>query len=108
MVSPFQSENSATVAKLARDYKISRTTLISSLKNYDKLISDFKEGHKSEKKRKRKHNFDALDELLLKWYRYARDKKIPVSGEILFLKAQEYALVCGIENIQKLDMNWIN
>ena len=27
---------------------------------------------------------------------------------MLLLKAQEYAQVCGCENIEKLDINWIN
>ena len=35
-------------------------------------------------------------------------RKIPVSGEMVLLKAQEYARVCDCKNIEKLDMNWIN
>ena len=78
------------------------------MKNRGKIISDFEAGRRSETKRKGKHNFDAVDEPLLKWFRYARGEKIPVSGDMLLLKAQEYARVCGCENIKKLDMNWIN
>ena len=44
----------------------------------------------------------------MKWFRRARDEKIPVSGEMLLLKAQEYAKVCGYENPKKLNMSWIN
>ena len=106
IVSQFKRGNGTTVAKLARDFEISRTTLILILKNRDKIISDFEAGRSSETKRKR--NFDAVDEPLLKWFRYARNEKIPVSGDMLLLKAQEYARVCGCENIEKLDMNWIN
>ena len=49
-----------------------------------------------------------MDEPLIKWFRQARDEKIPVSGEMLLLKAQEYAEVCGCENPKKLNMSWIN
>ena len=108
VVSQFKSGNGTNVAKLARDFEISRTTLILILKNKDKIISDFETGLSSETKRKRKRNFKAVDEPLLKWFRYSKNEKIPVSGEILLLKAQEYARVCGCENIEKLDMNWIN
>ena len=79
------------VAKLARDFEISRTTLISILKNKDKMISDFEAGCSSEAKWKWKHNFDAVDEPLLKWFQYARDEKIPINGEMLLLKTQDYA-----------------
>ena len=46
--------------------------------------------------------------LLAKWFRQVRDKKIPVIGEMLLLKTQEYAEVCGCENPKKLNMSWIN
>ena len=108
VVSQFKNGNGTAVAKLAKDFEISRTTLISILKNKDKTISDFDAGRSRETKRKRKQNFNAVDEPLLKWFRFANNKKIPVSGEMLVLKAQEYARVCGCENFENLDMNWIN
>ena len=59
-------------------------TVCSSLK--DNIISDFEAGRSKETKRK--HNFDDVNELLLKWFPYARDEKIPVNDEMLLLKAQ--------------------
>ena len=88
---------------LAKDLEISRTSLITILKNKEKIIEDFEAGYSS--KTKRKHNFKAVDEPYIKWYRQATDKKIPVSGEMLLLKAQEYAKVCGCENPKKLNMS---
>ena len=35
-------------------------------------------------------------------------RKIPVSGEMVLFKAQEFARVCDCKNIEKLDINWIN
>ena len=91
IVSKFNSGNATNVTKLAREFEIPRQTLQSILQNKDKIISDFEAGHNSEAKRKRKHKFDAVDEPLIKWFRCVRDQKIPVSGEMLLLKAQEFA-----------------
>ena len=47
----------------------------------------------------------------MKWFRQARDEKIPVSEKMLLLEAQKeyrYAKVCGCENPKKLNMSWIN
>ena len=93
---------------LAKKLEISRTSLITILKNKEKIIEDFKAGCNSKTKRKRKHNFEAVDEPLMKWFRQTRDEKIPVSGEMLLLKAQEYAEVCDCENPKKLNISWIN
>ena len=93
---------------LAKELEISRTSLITILKNKEKIIEDFEAGCSSKTKRKRKHNFEAVNEPLIKWFRQARDEKIPVSGEMLLLKAQEYAEVCGCENPKKLNISWIN
>ena len=49
-----------------------------------------------------------VDEPLVKWFSQARDKKIPVSGEMLLLNAQEYAEVCDCESLKQLSMSWIN
>ena len=36
------------------------------------------------------------------------DQKIPVSREMLLLKAQEFAQACGYDDIDTLDANWVN
>jgi len=36
------------------------------------------------------------------------DEKIPVSGKMLLLKAQEFAREIGYDNSEKLDINWVN
>ena len=63
-------------------------SIITILKNKEKMIEDFEAGCSSKTKRKRKHNFGTVDEPLMKWFRQARDEKIPVSGEMLLLKAE--------------------
>ena len=59
-------------------------------------------------KRKRQHGFDDVDELLVKWFRSARDQKIAISGEMVLLKTQQFASICGYDSADKLDINWIN
>ena len=108
IVSRFNSGKVKNVSQLAKEYEIPRSSLQTILSNKDKVISEFEAGRNAEMKKKRKHNFDNVDEPLLKWFRCARDKKIPVSGEMLLLKAQEYGRVCGYENSEKLDINWVN
>ena len=93
---------------LAEELEILKTSLVTILKNKEKIIEDFEAGCSSKTKRKRKHNFEAVDEPLVKWFSQARDKKIPVSEEMLLLKAQEYAEVCSCENPKQLSMSWIN
>ena len=100
--------NDTPVSMLAKELEILRTSLITILKNKEKIIEDFEASCSSKTKRKRKHNFKAVDEPLVKWFRHARNEKILVSGEMLLLKAQEYAEVCGCENNKKLNTSWIN
>ena len=108
IVNEVNRRNDKPVSMLTKELEISRASLITILKNKEKIIKNFEAGCSSKTKRKRKHNFEAVDEPLVKWFRQARDKKIPVSGEMLLLKAQEYAEVCGCENPKKLNMSWIN
>ena len=67
------------------------------------MISEFEA--ECNAKIKRKHNFDKP---LIKWFRCARDEKIPVGREMLFLKAQEFTRACGYDNSEKLHINWVN
>ena len=93
IVNEVNRKNDMSMSMLAKELEISRTSL---LKN-KKIIKDFEAGCSSKAKQKCKHNFEEVDEHLVKWFRQARDEKIPVS-EMLLLKAQEYAEVCGCAN----------
>ena len=95
-------------AQFAMEHNIPRSTLSSIIKMSEKIISDYEDGKNSKSKRKRKHNFEDVDEPLLKWFRAARDKKLPISGDNLRLKAQQFAEACGYENPKTLDTNWID
>ena len=83
IVNEVNRRNDTPVSMLAKELKISRISSITILKNKEKIIEDFEAGCSSKTKRKRKHNFEAVDEPLIKWFRQVRDEKIPVSGEML-------------------------
>ena len=108
IVNELNRRNDAPVSMLDEELEILRTSSITILKNKEKIIEDVETGCSSKTKRKRKHNFEAVDEPLVKWFSQASDKKIPVSAQMLLLKAQEYAEVCGCENPKQLSMSWIN
>ena len=101
----FNSGKTKNLSQLVKEFEIPRSSSQTILNNKDKVISEFEAGRNAEIKRK--HNFDKDDEPLIKWFRYARDEKIPVSGEML-LKAQEFARACGYDNSEKLGINWVN
>ena len=105
IVNEANRRNDTPVSMLAKELEISRTSLITILKNKEKIIEDFEAGYSSKTKQKRKHNFEAMDEPLVKWFSQARNKKIPVSGEMLLLKVQEYAEVRGCGNPKQLSMS---
>ena len=45
---------------------------------------------------------------MLKWFKCARDEKILLNGEMLSLKAQEFAHACGFDNLTQLNINCVN
>ena len=108
IINEVNRKNHKSMSMLAKELEISRTSLLTILKNKEKIIEDFEAGCSTKAKRKSKHNFEEVDEPLVKWFRQARDEKIPVSGEMLLLKAQEYAEVCSCENPKTSNMSWIN
>ena len=81
IVNEVNRRNDTPVSMLAKELEISRTSLITILKNKEKIIEDFEAGCSSRTKRKRKHNFEAVDEPMMKWFRQARDEKIQSVGK---------------------------
>ena len=97
------SKENVNMSKLVIDLGVPRTTIINLRKSKDKIIPKFEAGHNCKQKRKRKHGFDDVDAPLLKWFCSARNERIPVSSEMLLLKARQFASVYGHDNADKLD-----
>lgn len=96
-------------SEIAKSKKIPASTLTSYVKNADKIIEQY-ETTSSSLKRFKSHNFEDIDRPLLDFFRMARDKKIPVSGEMLVEKAQQFASALNYSesNVAKLEINWVN
>ena len=61
IVNEVNRRNDTPVSMLAKELEISRTSLITILKNKEKIIEDFEASCSSKTKRKRKHNFEAVN-----------------------------------------------
>ena len=90
IISRVNSGKATNVSQLAKEYDIPRSSLQTILSKKDEVILEFEAGQNAEAKRKQKHNFNNVNEPLIKWFRCARDQTIPVSGKMLLLKAQEW------------------
>ena len=62
IVNEVNRRNDMPVSMLAKELEIFKTSLITILKNKEKIIKDFEAGCSSKMKRKHKNNFEAVDE----------------------------------------------
>jgi transposase-like protein len=81
--------------QIAKDYGIAPNTLSSFLKNKDKILSNFSSGNVKDRKRAREPDNPEVDECVLKWFKQARDKAIPLSGPLLQAKEEEFSASLG-------------
>ncbi len=80
-----------SISKVAEEIGYPRTTINRINKNSEQISRDYLAGASSQVKRQVKHNFEGVDQPLLEFLRLARDQKIPISGDMLLEKAQQYA-----------------
>ena len=107
IVRRFNSGKATNVTKLANKHESPRSSLQTILSNKDVVVHELLAGRNAEMKRKRNYNFDKVDEPY--GNRLAvQGMKIPVSGEMVLLKALKFAHACGYANSEKLDINWEN
>lgn len=85
-------------SEIAKEFGIPPNTLSTYLKNKDKILNSVtKPGDKDRKRARGPENPD-VDECVLKWFKQARDKNIPLSGLLVRAKAEEFA-----SNLEKSD-----
>lgn len=77
-------------SEIAKDFGIPQNSLSTYLKNKEKILSNESESGKDRKRMRPPENPD-VDECVLKWFKQARDKKIPLSGQLLRAKAEQFA-----------------
>ncbi|UYV69083.1 hypothetical protein LAZ67_6002306, partial [Cordylochernes scorpioides] len=92
--------------KVGLDFGIPRNTLSTYLKNKEKILRSESECDKGRKRLREPGNPD-LDKCVLKWFKQARDKKIPVSGHLIRSKAEQFATEMGKTNF-KASSGWLD
>ena len=86
---------------IAADFCIPANTLSTILKNRVSILNNDTIGAVDlKRKRFQSSRYEDVDEALLKWFRGARDQKVPVSGPLLLSKAKEFAEKMGNHNFQ--------
>ncbi|UYV82433.1 hypothetical protein LAZ67_21002131 [Cordylochernes scorpioides] len=91
---------------IAKDFGIPRNTLSTYLKNKEKILRSESECVKGRKRLREPGNPD-LDKCVLKWFKQARDKKIPVSGHLIRSKAEQFATEMGKPDF-KASSGWLD
>ncbi|UYV85040.1 hypothetical protein LAZ67_X004383 [Cordylochernes scorpioides] len=91
---------------IAKDFGIPRNTLSTYLKNKEKILRSESECDKGRKRLREPGNPD-LDKCVLKWFKQARDKKIPVSGHLIRSKAEQFATEMGTTDF-KASSGWLD
>ncbi|XP_057658528.1 tigger transposable element-derived protein 4-like [Diorhabda carinulata] len=92
-------------SKIAEEFQIPRNTLSTFLKNKEKIISDFSQSSQSRKRCRGPEN-EGVEGCVKKWFKQARDKKVPVSGLIIQAKAQQVASSLNCHNF-KASNGWL-
>ncbi|XP_046400914.1 tigger transposable element-derived protein 4-like [Ischnura elegans] len=93
-------------SEIAKDFGIPPNTLSTYLKNKYKILSSAEEFDKDRKRSREPGNPD-VDNCVLKWFKQTRDKKVPVSGPLIRIKAEQFAKELGKQNF-KASTGWLD
>lgn len=93
-------------SEIAKDFGIPPNTLSTYLKNKHKILSSAEEFDKDRKRSREPGNPD-VDNCVLKWFKQTRDKKVPVSGPLIRIKAEQFAKELGKQNF-KASTGWLD
>ena len=86
---------------IARDFGIAKSTLLTFLKNEDKLRSDLStEGNTKTAKIVKRPKFGNLNQCLVQWFKQMRDKNIPISGPLIQAQAEKLANLLNLPDFK--------
>ncbi|XP_072145376.1 tigger transposable element-derived protein 4-like [Dermacentor andersoni] len=92
---------------IARKYGIKPNTLSNYIKNKRTIMDAFEnDKFKTSRKRLRTGAYPELEKALLVWIREARSNKLPLSGDIIAMKARTLATMLGINDFVSSD-GWL-
>lgn len=93
-------------SEIAKDFGIPANTLSTYLKNKDKILNNVANSDKCRKRAKGPENPD-VDDCVFKWFKQARNNKIPISGPLIMAKAEEFSASLGKEKF-KASTGWLD
>ncbi|KAF9822475.1 hypothetical protein SFRURICE_006558 [Spodoptera frugiperda] len=93
-------------ATLAKEFGVSHSTISTIKKSKDKIEPLFN-ANVLKCKRVRTSTYEQVDKALLQWFKFQRDRGIPVNGPLLQEKANFFARQLDIQDF-KCAMSWIN
>ncbi|KAH8020669.1 hypothetical protein HPB51_002618 [Rhipicephalus microplus] len=92
--------------EVAREFNISKQTILDYMKNKDKILGVTETPSRSEQKRVRQGVHRQLEEALSIWLNATVAQRVPVSGHLLKQKAETLALRLGIDGFRFSD-GWL-
>lgn len=100
-------ETGSSQTTISSKMKIGKSTVSTIWKNKNKIKRDYNEGMINlNKKKMRTSTHNNVDHMLLKWFQQKRANNVPVSGQLLQLKAEEFGRNCGDEF--KCSSGWLD
>lgn len=93
-----------SASSLAREFRTSRSTISGMMKRREKIIARFNKCDKG--KRVRSSNHIEIENALLDWFKQQRANNVPVSGPMLQVKAEEFAVILNKDSF-KCNASWI-
>uniref|UniRef100_A0A3B3SWE0 HTH CENPB-type domain-containing protein n=1 Tax=Paramormyrops kingsleyae TaxID=1676925 RepID=A0A3B3SWE0_9TELE len=102
-----------TKMEIAAKFGIKGPILFDIMKNKQKVIDAIEKGETVDTRtgsvKRIKHvSFENVDSALIKWFRQVNSKpEIRVDGEMLLVKARQFAADLGYDNVEKISDGWI-
>lgn len=84
-------KNRKTQTEIAKEFQISQTQVSNIKKNAVKIEEEWRSNGSLDRKRKRKSNYDDLDNAVLEWFHSKRSKGALINGAMIMQKAEEIA-----------------
>lgn len=83
--------NRKTQTEIAKEFKISQSQVSNIKKNAHKIEEEWRNNGSLDRKRKRKSNFDEIDQAVLEWFHAKRTKGALINGAMIMQKTEEIA-----------------
>ncbi|XP_060077937.1 tigger transposable element-derived protein 4-like [Ylistrum balloti] len=101
-------ENGIKNKAVANKYGVPQNTLSTWVKNKVSIKEKFLAADiGSSRKRDKKAKFPELENALIKWFAQVRSQNIPLSGEVVKLKAKEFATKLGLSDFES-STGWLD